>query len=277
MTPHVRLPAEGRLRGRSIFLSASVPHPKRDLRYQAVPHAQLEIEQAVVSLARAVFAEGGRLVFGGHPSISPLVSLVAGEYMRPVLVEGALVERDISLSPVAIHQLEAYADQLVEATRHMETLGQAKVFWHPVDPSERFETRQEERPSYPQSLKNMRLRMIADSIITGMVCIGGMEGVVEEAAMFAENRPSQPIFALARTGGAAALMANRTWDSRGRIPMVQIVDEEVMGQVADMLEEHQAEKHVPRPKYVPYPIIMQEIVRRVGDLRDETNPGLNTY
>ena len=49
-----------------IFLSASLPY-RPPWAMEAQP---TEIEQAIVSTARAVFARQGRLLFGGHPSIS---------------------------------------------------------------------------------------------------------------------------------------------------------------------------------------------------------------
>src|SRR5262249_59078396 len=56
--------------GDVIFLSASVP-----IREGWAEDAQpAEIEEAIVSIARAVFARNGRLLFGGHPSVSPLVA-----------------------------------------------------------------------------------------------------------------------------------------------------------------------------------------------------------
>jgi hypothetical protein len=72
-----------RLRGKSILLSASIPAPERTDQYRSVPLGSFEIDQAVISLARAVFSEGGQLVLGGHPSISPLIAMVAGEYREP--------------------------------------------------------------------------------------------------------------------------------------------------------------------------------------------------
>jgi hypothetical protein len=80
-------PVGTRLRGKAIFLSASVPSPKRNEQYQRIEDAHFEIEQAVISLARAVFSESGQLVFGGHPAISLLVAMVAGEYREPRYAE----------------------------------------------------------------------------------------------------------------------------------------------------------------------------------------------
>ena len=60
-----------RKRRRPVFLSASVPDPLRNPRYfESADPAR--IRQAVGALVR-VAAPSARLVFGGHPAISPLV------------------------------------------------------------------------------------------------------------------------------------------------------------------------------------------------------------
>src|SRR5439155_26427918 len=79
MTPRI-LQAENLLAGKTVFLSASTPTRQPDL---FPPAAEDEIEESVRSLARAVFAEGGHLVLGAHPSISPLIVDVATEYFPP--------------------------------------------------------------------------------------------------------------------------------------------------------------------------------------------------
>ena len=61
-------PQRGRMRGRAILLSASVPSMERAEIYKRIETIEA-IEEAVVSMARAVFSEGGTLVFGGHPTI----------------------------------------------------------------------------------------------------------------------------------------------------------------------------------------------------------------
>src|SRR4051794_31938323 len=95
--------SQRRLSGKTVFLCASVPDRQRAKKYRRLENAAFEIEQAVISLARAVFSEGGRLLFGGHPSISPLVATVAGEYR-----ETGFAERrgEAPPAPVLIYQSE---------------------------------------------------------------------------------------------------------------------------------------------------------------------------
>ena len=81
----------------TLLLSASVPSDKRDKRFTKIKNAQIQIEEAVIGLSRNIFQAGGKIVFGGHPSISPLVALVATEYsVRPpdlIFVNQMIVNR----------------------------------------------------------------------------------------------------------------------------------------------------------------------------------------
>ncbi|MGH8300567.1 MAG: hypothetical protein ACRET5_03775, partial [Steroidobacteraceae bacterium] len=65
------------LRSKAVFLSASFPSGDRGQAFR--PYDAEAIADAVVAITRAVLYAGGRLVFGGHPTISPLVLLIAAE------------------------------------------------------------------------------------------------------------------------------------------------------------------------------------------------------
>jgi hypothetical protein len=255
-----RPPRSGLLRGKSVFMSASVPSPKSEEIYRRIPNAQVEIEDAVVSLARAVFVEGGRLVFGGHPSISPLVAMVAGEY---VAVESA--ERSIERppAPVVIHQLDVYRPEVPDATQTMERLGQAAIIWHHADPTETHRHWDESAVAYPRSLAQMRREMLADRAIVAMVCIGGMEGVEDEARLFLQTRPGHPIYLLARTGGATAVLASQF----GRARHIRVIDDELLDDLRPRLRINQEELVDAPLRFTPYPLIMQRIVRDFTEQR----------
>src|ERR1019366_3795872 len=204
----------GELNGSCVFLSASIPDPQRSEAFRQLDDAQREIEQAVIALARAVFAHGGRLVFGGHPTISPLVALVAGEYIDhkfETTIEGGVLENS-SEPPVVIHQLDFYRPEIPDATMRLEQFGFARVIWHETLLAEKNSERIVGSSPYPASLRRMRGSMLrGDSDRSrppiGMVCIGGMEGVFEEASIFYELDLG-PIFVLGRTGGASELLAH---------------------------------------------------------------------
>lgn len=197
--------------GDIIFLSASVP--KREGWMENAKPA--EIEEAVVSLARAVFARQGRLLFGGHPSISPLIAAVAGEYFP--------VDPNRVVRPVITFQSEHFRGRLPDETWDLYRMGWASIEWTPdVQGKDEAETRQ-------ASLAVMRHWMLMGpetpaNVIArcelhpprAMVAIGGMEGVCDEAAVFLRHvdwwtLPERPhIFLIASGGGAAALLARAT-------------------------------------------------------------------
>jgi hypothetical protein len=77
------------LNGAAVFLSASVPHPERDKRFLAGPLddwlmlrvIDQRIYDAVQSLVAQVLMAGGRLVHGGHPSITNSIAAHAGNWI----------------------------------------------------------------------------------------------------------------------------------------------------------------------------------------------------
>jgi SLOG-like protein len=264
VSPRSEIRRRGRLEGRCVFLSASVPAPERAEQYRRVEDAHLEIEEAVVSLARAVFTEGGTLVFGGHPAISPLVAMVAGEYIRPRSVE--VGEGEVR-PPIRIYQSRAFEGVLPDETLAMFRAGYATLHWTEAVAGERFDPKApRDRPPCPRSLRHMRERMIGETEPVAMVCIGGMEGVEEEAEIFRELRPGAPVYVFGETGGAAALLAARRGDGAPRV-----IDREVL----ERLEHHRARDRgasraaaEPGKPPVPYPLIAQMLVEELIHLDD---------
>ncbi len=141
---------QGRLRDVSILLSASVPDREG---FERVPDAAFVIEQAVVSLARAVLAEEGTLVFGAHPSISPLVASVASEYRAP----GGKEE-----PRVVIYQSKAFEKVLPRETWDMARFGFARLIWIDAEGGESYIPGQPASRHCPRSLRSMRQHMVSD-------------------------------------------------------------------------------------------------------------------
>lgn len=206
-------PRQGRLRGRALLLSASVPAIERAEIYRRIEAAEA-IEEAVVSLARAVLSEGGTLVCGGHPTISPLLALVVREYVTPRLAERpAGSEDDVRAGPqVEIYQSEVYRERIAEATQRLQRQPGVSVHWVAAAPGEFVDPEVRDRPQAPDSLRRMRLAMVQRSDLAAMVCIGGMEGVEDEARLFHECCRRLPVYVLESTGGAAAELARHAPD-----------------------------------------------------------------
>lgn len=254
-------PVGSRLVGKAIFLSASVPAPRRAEQYLRVEDAAFEIEQAVISLARAVFSEGGELVFGGHPAISPLVAMVAGEYREPRYVESS---QEQLWAPIRIFQSRAFEGFLPNDTLLMYQLGYATITWVDAADGEKFDPNMRyDHPACPNSLRAMREAMIGRTRPEAMVCIGGMEGVEREAETFSELRRGAPIYVLERTGGASLILA-------GRLKNIRVIDTETLNRIEHLKAEfpEKTPKRIgPQQEQrgvVPYPLVMQTIVDEVA-------------
>jgi hypothetical protein len=210
---------ESRLKGKFVFLSASLP-AKEALDFPQFVNQSTAIDDAVIGLARAIFFNGGRLVFGAHPSISRLVARVAGEY-------GQTGETSVG-PPVVIYQSRAFEEHIPEDTMRMQRMGWAQMVLVEAETGEVFRPgRGRGSIQCPRSLAEMRRRMIEDTKPEAMVCVGGMEGVIEEFDFFISYRESFrrkrpiPIYILSFTGGAAQTLAARGDPSQ----LIYVVDE----------------------------------------------------
>lgn len=170
-----------------VFLSASLPDPKRHRRYYDTADL-VAIRDAVHGLASVVL-EHSRLVFGGHPAITPLVRRVAqrlGQETRVTVYQSRFFE---SLFP---RDLTAFTGVVL------------------VD----------EVPSDRQgSLLAMRQEMLDSARFRAGVFIGGMEGVEEEFDLFIAKHPTALALPVASTGAAAKILLNRhtrRWDAARR-------------------------------------------------------------
>jgi hypothetical protein len=160
-----------------VFLSASFPSGGRGELVR--PYDVAAIADAVTALSRAVLGASWRLVFGAHPTISPLVLMVARELGRPGAVE--------------IYQSEYFAGQVPDETVNLVDDGFGVIRWVPGDPGENRNL----------SLERMRDTMIETGPYTAALFIGGMNGVVDEYQMIAKRWPEVPRLPLWAPGGAA--------------------------------------------------------------------------
>ena len=162
-----------------VFLSASFPSGTRATKFE--PFDPGAIADAVTAVVRAVLAAKGRLLFGGHPTITPLVLMVASE----LEAKGA----------VDVFQSLWFEDQITRETRALEKAGFGVIHW-----IQKGTTRK-------QSLQTMREAMLRqDRKLIAGVFVGGMEGVVDEFELFEELQPRVPRVSLVGPGGAAATL-----------------------------------------------------------------------
>lgn len=239
----------GKLAGRYVFLSASVPNRDLDV-YKKPESAHLDIEEAVVSLARAVFAEDGRLVFGGHPSISPLVASVAADYYP-----ATFRTEENAAPPVSIYQSLCYEGYIPDTTRLLREMGFAEIIWTEAEYGETYVPGAAGRQCV-QSVFHMRDRMIAEKNPVAMVAIGGMDGVEDEATRFQSGKRNvQPIYVFRSTWGAAARMAE------SRPPGVIVAEEHWQRIMPPPVTETARSRERPM---VPYALMMQYLVAEIA-------------
>lgn len=159
----------------AIFLSAGVPDP-------AARHFLEEGDSVAISAAVAALLEvtlGRRkLVWGGHPAITPMVWAFA-ESMGVDYSEWVL-----------LYQSLRFEDEFPEET----VLFRNVVFTERVG------------DDIAENLVLMRSRMIEESHFEAAVFIGGMQGVLDEHVLFAERAPTAVIVPVASTGGAARVL-----------------------------------------------------------------------
>jgi hypothetical protein len=196
----------------SVLLSASVPSKKRSKKYQEeytkIANAQMQIEEAVIALCRNIFSAGGNIVFGGHPSISPLVVMVATEFSLDSEAENIKRAEHSTIKPVTIFQSRAYEDSIREASPQLFAMGHSNRVWTEAQNGEKYIPEITDTPQCTQSLRYMRDVMIRRDI-DAMVCMGGMEGVEQEFEMFRDYHREKPVFLLESTGGATKILAEK--------------------------------------------------------------------
>lgn len=158
-----------------VFLSASIPYPYRDKKFYETADI-VSIRDAVRALATVVIPKA-HLVWGGHPSITPLIRFVMDKMN-------------------------------VDLKKHV-TLYQS-LFFEEYFPPDNFAFENivltEKRNNRDESLELMRYKLINENDYKVGIFIGGMEGINEEYLMFKVRHPNALILPIASTGAAAKIL-----------------------------------------------------------------------
>ena len=158
---------------KNIFLSASIPLPERNEKYIGTADI-IAIRDAVIALTTVVLPHH-RLIWGGHPSITPLIYYVM-ERLNLNIQEH-----------ITLYQSRFFEKYFPEDNNKFENI----VFTDVVDNDRE------------KSLLYMRHKMLDESEFSAGIFIGGMEGVEEEYDMFIEKHPKALALPIASTGAAA--------------------------------------------------------------------------
>jgi hypothetical protein len=161
----------------AIFLSASVPDSARAPDYARTADT-VAITAAVTALIHVVLGRR-RLVWGGHPAITPMIHVIAEEY------------RVDYGRWVTLYQSRYFADEYPEDNERFRNVIEVDA-----EPAGR-----------EPSLQAMRARMLSDQEFAAAVFIGGMGGIIDEFRLFARLQPHARVVPLASTGGASIEVA----------------------------------------------------------------------
>lgn len=167
----------------NLFLSASVPVAGRaDGKYLATADI-IAIRDAVIALA-SVALPRYHLIWGGHPSITPLIANVLRHSNKEVN------------SSVTVYQSGYFVKEFPKENKDVEHVVVTESLGERVS-----------------SLDLMRRRMVIENDFAAAVFIGGMDGVEDEYKMFVESHPEAKVFPMASTGAAALMLYDANSDA----------------------------------------------------------------
>ena len=158
---------------KNIFLSASIPLQERDPEYIETADI-IAIRDAVIALTTVVLPSH-RLIWGGHPSITPLV----------------------------YHVMEKLNLNIQEHITLYQSMFFEKYFPKDNNKFDNIVLTDIVEGDRERSLLHMRNRMLGESEFVAGIFIGGMEGVEEEYDMFIKKHHNAIILPIASTGAAA--------------------------------------------------------------------------
>ncbi len=170
---------------KTVFLSASIPDPKRDPRFFETADV-VAIGDAVHALCSVVLAED-RLVFGGHPAIIPIVQRVAERLGRPM--------------SVGLYLSRFFEDKFPPEWRRFENVVLTRAGRDRDD-----------------SIELLRAQMLAAVPFAAGVFIGGMDGILDEWRLFRARHRQAAAWPIPTTGAAARMIFEdeRLWEGRDR-------------------------------------------------------------
>ncbi|NHE55792.1 SLOG domain-containing protein [Cyclobacterium plantarum] len=160
---------------KNIFLSASVPLPDRDAKY--IESADIiAIRDAVIALTTVVLPYH-RIIWGGHPSITPLIYYVMQKL-------GMNIQDHVKL-----YQSRWFEKMFPKDNNKFENI----VFT-------------DSQGDISSSIKHMRERMLSENEFAAAIFIGGMNGIEDEFKMFVEYHPNALLIPVSSTGAATKIV-----------------------------------------------------------------------
>ena len=186
---------------KNIFLSASIPLPERHAKYYDSADI-IAIRDAIIALV-SISLNKYTIIWGGHPSITPLVY-----YVMERMIVNNLQREDYSLM-LTDEEKEQVNKQLKVRVQHHVKLYQSLYFKSifPED-NEKFENIvfTENVGDIHSSVQLMREKMFSENEFSAAVFVGGMDGIEVEFNMFKEKHPNALLLPVASTGAATKIV-----------------------------------------------------------------------
>ena len=160
---------------KNIFLSASIPLKERDSKYFDTADI-IAIRDAVIALATVVLPKH-RVIWGGHPSITPIINHVMERL-------GFSIQEHVLL-----YQSRFFEKHFPEDNNRFQNV----IFT-------------ENTLEKDSSLLLMRKQMFSENTFVAGVFIGGMEGIEDEYKLFRKFHPEAIVLPVASTGAASKIV-----------------------------------------------------------------------
>lgn len=175
---------------KNIFLSASIPLPERDAKYIDTADI-IAIRDAVIALTTTVLPHH-RLIWGGHPSITPLIYYVMQKLNLNIQEH------------IVLYQSKFFEEFFPKDNNKFNNVILTDIIENDRE----------------KSLLHMRERMLSEFEFSAAVFIGGMEGIEGdkekgidgEYKMFKDRHPDAKILPIASTGAATKIVYDNLTD-----------------------------------------------------------------
>jgi hypothetical protein len=198
---------KGRLFGRSIALLSGFPSNGEinSLHYDNY----LRIEEAFISIVRAILSEKGKILFYGDPFFSMLLAFISCEYLKPRVAEemnlNELIndEKTKAYNPIEIYNIEYQNSHFNEELNFFNNLG------------------------YLSISKDKFKNKINSNTTSAIVCIGGSNYIEHQMLGIIESENHIPIFTLSTTGGASNTLSKFQADNKEHFKLIDI-DQEII-------------------------------------------------
>lgn len=186
---------------KNIFLSASIPLPERHPKYYETADI-IAIRDAIIALV-SISLDKYRIVWGGHPSITPLVY-----YVMERMIVNTLQREDYSLILTSEEKEQVGKKLKTRIQKHVklyQSLYFKSIF---TEDNEEFENIvfTENVGDIHSSIQLMREKMFSENEFSAAVFIGGMDGIEVEFNMFREKHPNALLLPVASTGAATKIV-----------------------------------------------------------------------